>query len=238
MRHVLFRWARSTRLLLLLAVAAPCAARAAERPAVLPDTIAQRVIACTACHAKANGPDAFFPRIAGKPAGYLYNQLINFREGRRQYPLMTYMVEHLPDDYLKEIADYFSAQHLPPAPVQTVPLDAAVLERGRRLVLEGDPVLQVPACVACHGTRLTGIKPSIAGLAGLPRDYINAQFGNWRNHTRRAQAPDCMGLIANRLSLNDIAAVSGWIAQRPVPADPAPAESNVRPLPLACGSAP
>jgi cytochrome c553 len=30
-------------------------------------------------------------RIAGKPAGYLYNQLLNFRDGRRNYPLMTYI---------------------------------------------------------------------------------------------------------------------------------------------------
>jgi cytochrome c553 len=82
------------------------------------------------------------------------------------------------------------------------------------------------------------VQPSIAGLAGLPRDYINAQFGNWRNHTRRAQAPDCMALVANRLSLADVAAVSGWIAQRPLPADMSAATTVSRPLPLACGSAP
>lgn len=217
-------------------------ARAADRfgqqRAVLPDTMEQRVIACTSCHARTNATDAFFPRISGKPAGYLYNQLINFREGRRQYPLMTYMVDHLPDDYLKEIAGYFSAQHLPAPPVQVVDLSAAMLERGRQLVFDGDQALKVPACVACHGTRLTGVKPAIAGLAGLPRDYINAQFGNWRNQTRRAHAPDCMSTIANRLSLADVAAISGWIAQRPLPADLTPADTIAWPLPLACGSAP
>ncbi|MDB5959304.1 MAG: cytochrome [Massilia sp.] len=211
---------------------------AAERPAVLPDTIEQRVLACTSCHAKASAPDPFFPRISGKPAGYLYNQLINFKEGRRQYPLMIYMVDHLPEAYLKEIAEYYSAQHLPTPPVQPSNVNPAVLERGRLLVLEGDKALQVPACIACHGERLTGVKPAIAGLAGLPRDYINAQFGNWRNKTRRALAPDCMGVIANRLSLADVAAVSSWIAQRPLPADMAPADAVRRPLPLACGSAP
>ena len=210
---------------------APAAARA-------PDTLEQRVVACSSCHARKNGPEAFFPRISGKPAGYLYNQLINFREGRRQYPLMTYMVDHLPDAYLKEIAEYYSAQHLPPPPVQAVDVSAAVLERGRVLVTQGDPALKVPACVACHGERLTGVQPAIAGLAGLPRDYINAQFGNWRNHTRRALAPDCMGEVANRLSLADVNAVANWIAQRPLPADLTPAESVPRPLPIACGSAP
>ncbi|MBC7656027.1 MAG: cytochrome C, partial [Frankiaceae bacterium] len=55
--------------------------RAAERPAVLPNTLAQRVVACTSCHAQtdqARGTE-YFPRIGGKPAGYLYNQLANFR---------------------------------------------------------------------------------------------------------------------------------------------------------------
>ena len=220
---------------------------AANALAAAPDTLAQRLQACSACHASSSSssstantstPNPFYPRIAGKPAGYLYNQLVNFQQGRRQYPQMTYLVEHLSDAYLREIADYFSAQHLAAPPVQAVPLDAAALERGRQLVLEGDRALQVPACIACHGARLTGVQPAIAGLAGLPRDYLNAQLGNWRNHTRRASAPDCMGVIANRLSLADVAAVSGWIARRPLPADTTPAAAITRPLPLACGSAP
>jgi cytochrome c553 len=211
---------------------------AADRPAVLPDTMAQRVIACTSCHAKDKGTDAFFPRISGKPAGYLYNQLNNFREGRRQYPLMTYMVEHLPDAYLREIADHFSAQHLAPPPVQPTDVSQAVLERGKQLVLRGDAAIKVPACIACHGEKLTGVAPAIPGLAGLPRDYVNAQFGAWRNKARRAHAPDCMADIANRLSLADVAAISSWLGARPLPADPAPAAAIARPLPLACGSAP
>jgi cytochrome c553 len=92
--------------------------------------------------------------------------------------------------------------------------------------------------MACHGERLGGVAPAIPGLLGLPRDYINAQFGAWRNQVRRAHAPDCMAMIASRLSLADVAAVSSWLAAQPVPADARPADSIARPLPLACGSAP
>ena len=48
--------------------------------------MAERVRACTACHGKEGRAtsDGYYPRIAGKPAGYLYNQLVNFRDGRRQ----------------------------------------------------------------------------------------------------------------------------------------------------------
>nr|WP_314541089.1 c-type cytochrome [uncultured Massilia sp.] len=212
----------------------------------VPDTMAQRLAACTSCHGNqpsaaadgGTGERRYYPRIAGKPAGYLYNQLVNFREGRRQYPLMTWMVEHLSDDYLREIATYFSAQHLPVPVLPRSGIPAAELERGRQLVTQGDPARQIPACIACHGQRLTGALPAIPGLVGLPRDYINAQFGAWRNGTRRAHAPDCMAAIASRLSLFDVAAVSGWLASEPLPEDAAPADTLVRPLPLACGSTP
>jgi cytochrome c553 len=113
-----------------------------------------------------------------------------------------------------------------------------VLERGRLLVTRGDTRLKVPACIACHGSQLAGVLPAIPGLLGLPRDYINAQFGAWRNRTRRAHAPDCMAEIAGRLSLEDVSAVSSWLAAQPVAADARPAAAVARPLPLACGSAP
>ncbi|MGZ8289925.1 MAG: c-type cytochrome [Telluria sp.] len=223
---------------LLLALACTAGAALAERPAVLPATMEQRLLACASCHARPDRNDAFYPRISGKPAGYLYNQLVNFKDGKRQFPMMTYMVSHLPDDYLRDIADHFSKQHLP-APAATPPsLAPAVLERGRMLALHGDASLRVPACVACHGKMLTGVAPAIPGLLGLPRDYVNAQFGAWKNKTRRAHAPDCMAGIADRLSLADISAVSGWLAHQPVPKGARPDTAIARPLPVACGSSP
>ena len=49
-----------------------------------PDTMAARVLGCASCHGdKGQGTnDDYFPRLAGKPAGYLYNQLVAFRDGR------------------------------------------------------------------------------------------------------------------------------------------------------------
>jgi cytochrome c553 len=215
----------------------PAAKALAQNPE---DTIAQRVAACTACHGKEGRAtsEGFFPRIAGKPAGYLYNQLVNFREGRRQNAQMNYMVAHMSDQYLKEIADYFSSQHPPyPAP-QTPDVSASALERGRTLVMSGDKARNIPACVACHGQSLTGALPAIPSLVGLPRDYLNAQFGAWRNGTRKAAAPDCMAQITKQLLPEDVAAVSSWLASQPIPADMSPAPAGSFKLPVACGSMP
>jgi cytochrome c553 len=240
-RALKFSFRHALRMLpgLLVACGAAVAGGSAAAQPTIPDTTAQRVLACAACHGeegRATG-DGYFPRIAGKPAGYLYNQLVNFREGRRQYPMMTYMVDHLSDAYLLEMSEYFASLHSPYPPPQVVNVSRAVLERGRHLVVSGDASRKVPACVACHGNNLTGVLPSIPGLVGLPRDYLNAQLGSWRTGTRRSAAPDCMAQIADRLSVEDISAVSAWLASQPVPKNTVPVSLTSRKLPLPCGSA-
>jgi cytochrome c553 len=77
---------------------APAQARAPDPPL---DSIAQRARPCTACHGEQGRatPEGYFPRIAGKPAGYLFNQLTGFRDGRRFFPEMTFLVERQRDDY-------------------------------------------------------------------------------------------------------------------------------------------
>src|SRR3954470_11098712 len=93
----------------------------------VPDNMAERVRACTACHGKEGRAtsDGYYPRIAGKPAGYLYHQLLNFRDGRRHYGLMTQMVDLLSDDYLREIAEHYAAIELPYPPPQAAAVPPA-----------------------------------------------------------------------------------------------------------------
>ncbi|MEI7447588.1 MAG: cytochrome C [Burkholderiales bacterium] len=209
----------------------------APTPRPAPDSMDARVRACTGCHGDQGRAtaDGYYPRIAGKPAGYLANQLRNFRDGRRAVPAMTWMVEHLSDDYLGEIAAHFADRHPPYPPPPPPAASAEVLERGRRLVREGDPARRLPACVACHGDGLLGMQPAVPGLLGLPRDYLNAQLGAWLGGTRRAMPPDCMATIVRRMPAEDIAAVTAWLAAQPVPAAARPAAALPATLPLDCG---
>jgi len=212
----------------------------AGSPVPVPDTLAQRMQPCSACHGKEGRAtsDGFFPRIAGKPAGYLYNQLDNFRSGRRSYPTMTFFVEQMSDDYLHEIADHFASLDLPYAPPQPPQASPAEIALGERLVREGDAAHGIPACTRCHGAAMTGVLPSVPGLLGLPRGYLVEQFGAWRTGQRKAAPPDCMAQVATMLSTDDVAAVASWLAAQPVNAGPAAAATLARPLPLACGSVP
>lgn len=211
----------------------------ARQPARVPDTIAQRAVACAACHGEQGRAtsEGFYPRIAGKPEGYLYNQLVNFRDGRRKNPAMTHMVSNLSNAYLMELAQYFANLNPPYPRAARAAVAPNLLERGRVLALQGDPARKVPACIACHGQQLTGVKPAIPGLLGLPRDYLNAQFGAWTNGTRKAALPDCMAQVTARMTPEDINAVSAWLSSQPLPADMKPATAIATPLPLDCGVA-
>jgi cytochrome c553 len=205
------------------------------------EAMAKHAAPCMACHGKEGraAPDGYYPRIAGKPAGYLYNQLLNFRDGRRlQYPLMAYTVQHLSDAYLHQFANFFAQQQLPYPPPLPPAAPPAALEHGRKLIMEGDGARRIPACAACHGKSLTGIAPSIPGLLGLPRDYINAQIGTWRIGKRHAAEPDCMAQVVQQLTPEDVSAVSSWLAAQTVPANASAAQAPVGKLPLACGSFP
>jgi cytochrome c553 len=192
--------------------------------------MAERTRACTHCHGEQGkaGPDGYYPRLAGKPAGYLYNQLQNFKQRRRHYDLMTRLIDPLSDDYLRNMADYFSGLKVPyPAPsLQTESVSAEVLARGKKLALEGDPQSNVPACAACHGSKLTGATPNVPGLLGLPLDYLNAQLGAWQTGARQAHAPDCMAQVAKGLRNDDLMAVTHFLARQALPADASPVSSQ------------
>jgi mono/diheme cytochrome c family protein len=214
-------------------------ADAADEHAVTdPALIARRMQPCTLCHAERGRATAqgYYPRIAGKPAEYLFNQLANFRAGRRHFPTMVYFAQLQGDVSLRQMANYFAAQELPYPPPERPAVGAQVLERGRRLATQGDPSAQLPSCAACHGEQLLGVEPAVPGLLGVSQDYLLGQLGAWRNDTRSADAPDCMAQIARRLSVADLSAVTAWLASQPVNGAAHPATSLPQPPPLRCGS--
>jgi cytochrome c553 len=223
---------------LSLFLATICQSGAAQPSQGPPDTMEERVRACASCHGeKGQGVNNVnFPRLAGKPAGYLYNQLVAFREGRRKYAPMNFLLAYLPDEFLEKMAKYYADLRVPynNPPPSTVSQD--ILQQGRNLALQGNPQKQIPACVRCHGPNLSGREPGIPGLIGLHADYLSAQLGAWRYGTRTALEPDCMQLIAARMTEADVAAVSAWLSSNPIPADTQPLPRSSESLPLACGS--
>jgi len=207
------------------------------------DDLRERLAACTACHGERGegvAGSTYYPHLAGKPAGYLVEQLQAFRDGRRHYWQMVWLTQFMDDAYIAEIAAYYAAQppHTQAADVGAPALPPAVRERAERLVHHGDPQAGLPACAACHGTALTGLEPAVPALVGLPQDYIVSQIGSWRDGTRRSKAPDCMAKIAARLAPADIRIVAQYLSHQSPGAHDRPAAAGSLIPPLACGDLP
>lgn len=226
---------RLTALLLLLAVALPAIAE--ESTTV---SMSERVAPCLSCHAE-TGLDlegGFVPSLHGKPAGYLYNQLVNYQQGRRHNSTMAHMVRNLSPAYLREMAEYFAGLDAAHSETAPRPSNRELGQHASTLVHRGAPHRDVPACIACHGRRLTGAEPDTPGLLGLPGHYLAAQLSAWREGVRHAAEPDCMGTIAQRLSSRDIQALSQWLSAQPLPEDPSPLSEPPPDAPMPCGSVP
>jgi cytochrome c553 len=228
---------RSTAVLTVLCGLLSQSASAREPQERAPDTMEARVLACAACHGQQGEGTSndYFPRLSGKPAGYLYEQLVAFRDGRRKYPPMNYLLAYLPDPYLQRIADHFASQRPPFPTLGASTVAPEVLARGQQLVKTGDPARKLPACVSCHGAALTGMEPGVPGLLGLHAEYLSAQLGAWRYGTRTSRAPDCMQQVASGLTDTDVTAIAAWLASRPAPANPSPAPAGSLTMPLVCG---
>jgi len=65
---------------------------------------------CAACHGPngiSNNPE--WPNLAGQKAKYTTKQLIAFRDGTRNDPVMSPMAKPLSDDDIQNIAAYYSS---------------------------------------------------------------------------------------------------------------------------------
>jgi cytochrome c553 len=173
---------------LLVAILAPLASAALSQNAAPP-----KAEPCVACHGPGgNSPVAQFPILAGQTARYLYLQLRDFQEGRREDPAMTPMVAGLTRDDMRELADYFSKQK--PAPQKFRP-DPEKAKLGK---LKADETL----CTMCHLGGFAG-QNEIPRVAGQHFDYIVKQLSDFKARKRTNDAGN-MTSVSNTLNQADI----------------------------------
>ena len=69
---------------------------------------ASLVSSCKGCHGSQGEGRGSFPRVAGQHPDYLYQALVEYKQGARSSSLMK-SVKKLDDATLKQMADYYSA---------------------------------------------------------------------------------------------------------------------------------
>ena len=167
-------------------------------------------LTCSACHgADGNSVNPVWPSIAGQHAGYAYQQLQAFKEGKRVNVLMSGQALLLQEQDMRDLAVYFESQ----VPAAKAAADPATVDKGQALYRGGDKEDAVSACIACHGPKGRGNPaanyPSIAGQYAV---YTAQQLRDYASATRRSVGPvQAMRDIASRLSEEDIEAVASYI---------------------------
>ena len=207
--------------LLLTAVAAAVSLgtpASAEEAAGKPDLAkAQQIVnqVCSACHgADGNSPSPANPNLAGQQADYIALQLVHFKTGIRNNPVMAGMAATLTPDDMRSLGAYFAQQK----PKGLAAKDADLAAAGQKLFRGGDAAGGVPACAACHAPDGAGIPSRYPRLGGQYADYTLAQLRAFKAGERGMDKEGkdingrIMAQIAGRMNERAIAAAAHYAA--------------------------
>ena len=167
----------------------------------------ERATACTACHGPAGqSAKPQWPNLAGQVPGYIAKQLRDFKNGRRQDPLMAGIVKGLNEQDMVNLDAYFSglsAQSL-------VMADSTRKTPGQRVFRGGNAKTGVSACMSCHGPSGHGIPPRFPRVAGQHAAYAEKQLLAFKR-SARDNDDKTMTRIAFRMSEDEIRAVADYM---------------------------
>ncbi|MHB2205325.1 c-type cytochrome [Methylobacterium sp. CM6257] len=172
--------------------------------------------ACAACHGDDGGGSVNdgFPRLAGLTVGYLTHELDSFGDGSRENETMGPIAQLLTSDERRAVAAYYAGLSAPRTAEASAP-DGAISSRGRSLAEEGDWSRGLPSCGQCHGPAGQGVGAAFPALAGQPAAYLSSQLSAWKAGTRHNDPLGLMKGIADKLSDQDVAAVSAHYGALP-----------------------
>jgi cytochrome c553 len=166
---------------------------------------------CQGCHgADGEGnPAARIPRLAGQAADYLEKQLRDYASGARPNDIMQNFAKPLSDANRGAVAAYFASVKSPYAKAEPGAIDDQ-LARGHQLAHQGSEGERIQACDNCHGPEGSGLPHSAPYLAGQSAGYLAAELHWWQQGVRKNDAGKLMSSVAERLTDQDVAAVSAY----------------------------
>jgi cytochrome c553 len=167
-----------------------------------------KAVVCQACHgATGNSANPDWPSLAGLGADYIADQLKNFKEGKRNNPVMMPIASALSSDDMADVGAYFDTQ------VNTgLEADPSYWKAGEKLYRGGDNARGIPACMACHGPTGRGNEPAkFPALRGQHSVYVVKQLTDYASGARNTGPNGIMPTIAKRLSPDDMRNVAAYV---------------------------
>jgi cytochrome c553 len=194
----------------LMLACASVAAHAAEPAASAPDPAKGAALSasvCAACHTNDGSRGvAANPIIQGQHPDYLVKQLVEFKAGKRDNPVMKSMAAPLSEADMRNVAAFYASKQAKPGFAKNKDLVAS----GEKLYRGGSAERGVPACSGCHGPSGAGIPAQYPRLGGQHADYVETQLTAFRSGARRNNP--VMTAVAAKLSDREIKAVADYVA--------------------------
>lgn len=162
---------------------------------------------CAACHgADGNSAIPANPKLSQQHPEYLVKQLQEFKEGKRDNPIMKGFASTLSDEDMRNISYWVTTK---PAKAGFAK-DKELVMLGERIYRGGVPDRQIAACAGCHSPNGAGIPSQYPRLSGQHADYTATQLTAFRDGKRKNNAQ--MTGVAAKLNDREIRAVSDYIA--------------------------
>jgi cytochrome c553 len=165
------------------------------------DEMPAKAATCLACHGvNGNSTMPGVPSLAAQNARYIYLQLRDYQEGRRDNPMMSPMAAGLTRPEMQELANYFSQQKLSSKGFKADP------DKVKKGIAKADETL----CAMCHLGEFKG-QNEIPKVAGQNFDYVVSMLKAFKAKTRTNDAGN-MTSVASTLSDEDIENLGHYIA--------------------------
>jgi cytochrome c553 len=168
---------------------------------------AAKAVVCQACHgANGNSSNPEWPSLAGLGGDYIAEQLKNFKDGKRNNPVMMPNAAGLSDEDMANLGAYFDS-----LPNTGLEADPSYWQAGQKLYRGGDRARGIPACMACHGPTGHGNGAAkFPALRGQQSVYVIKQLNDYASGARATGPNGIMQTISKRLSPEDIRNVASY----------------------------
>ncbi|KXO12262.1 MULTISPECIES: c-type cytochrome [Marinobacter] len=176
-----------------------------------PEAGEQNAAVCASCHGEGGGKPimAVYPKLTGLGEKYLYQQLVDIKNGDRAIAEMTGLLDNMSDQDLWDLAAYYNEQEMVVGQA-----DPDLVERGQALYRGGNMASGVPACAACHSPNGVGNEPAgYPALGGQTAEYIEKQLKAYRDGERAGTSnANIMVDVATRLTDAEIKALANYVS--------------------------
>ena len=158
----------------------------------------EAISACARCHgSEGQRPMSnLVPVLHGQSADYVFSALKAYAEGRRHSGIMQPLAADLREEDMRNLADYYAG--LTPPRGEPEAADTHLIDRGRKLALQGAPDCGIPPCMACHGNPGSAPapwRPTCCLSRGPTKALAN---GAWPSNRRRSSHGSCCPTFERR----------------------------------------